>query len=149
MARNSTATLTIRINGAEVPKSINAVNKEVKSLEKQIKKINQLEDPLKFKELTKEYKNLSGTLKEMKTEMTGIPTLFEKLSSASAGVLSVLGIGLTIGAAIGKVGEMFQKIKEFDSAMAELAGVTGTAKEELGEMSRYFIDLGKTNQYKE
>ena len=91
-------------------------------------------------------KGLSGSLKGVATSANlatgGIKAMTMALLSSGVGAL-VVGLG----ALVGGIGGVISKSKEFEKALSTLEAVTGSSKEEIGQLSDLAKKLGSTTAF--
>jgi hypothetical protein len=137
--------ILVSINGTEVKNNLATVGKTAAQLNRELRNLENT-DP-SFNEKVKQLRTLNGEYKRMRSEITGIPTLFDKIKGAIGGLGTALSGYVAISSIFSAVGKGIQVIKDFDLAMSEFAGVTGMAKSELGDMKQMFIDLSTQSQF--
>lgn len=89
MAKNTNLNLTIRINGKEVKNTLSSVQKEMYKLKREVAKTTRGTD--EYVKKSAELKKVTKVWKKMKEEITGVPTLLDKVKDKFGAVGTIAG----------------------------------------------------------
>lgn len=89
MAKNTNLNLTIRINGKEVKNTLGSVQKEMYKLKREVGKTTRGTE--EYVKKSAELKKVTKTWKKMKEEITGVPSLLDKVKNSFGAVGTIAG----------------------------------------------------------
>lgn len=129
--------------------SVNQLKKHLKSLKRDFNETSKAVDPKRYKELRGEINKVQAALDKADASARGLRGGFFSLTKMKQSLIGFFnGIGLTIFALItGAFGRAFSIVVEFEKENSKLAGILGTTKEGIKEMTAAARQLGATTSY--
>lgn len=129
--------------------SVNQLKKHLKSLKRDFNETSKAVDPKRYKELRGEINKVQAALDKADASARGLRGGFFSLTKMKQSLIGFFnGIGLTIFALItGAFGRAFNIVIEFEKENSKLAGILGTTKEGIKEMTAAARQLGATTSY--
>jgi hypothetical protein len=144
-SRTNTAKLTIIINGKEVKKNLSDIGDQVGKLNRDLRKLTPGTE--EFIKKTEELKKARSAYADIKKEIQGVPSLFDKMAKSAGGFLSIIGIGIGIQSFTAALSNAYSIVKDFDSAQSELAAILGKSKAEIAGLTALTLKLGATTAF--
>jgi|GEM_PF-2598877 len=144
-SKNQTTKLTIVINGKEVKNNLTDIGKEVGKLHRELKGLTRGSE--EFNKKASELQKAKKTFADIKKEIQGVPSLFDKMAKSATGFFSIIGIGIGIQSFIAALSNAYSIVKDFDSAQSELAAILGKSKLEIAGLTALTLTLGATTAF--
>lgn len=129
--------------------SVKQLRTRLKELQRQFNDTSKATDPKRYKELRGEINKVQAALDKADASARGLRGGFFSLTKMKQSLIGFFnGIGLTIFALItGSFGRAFSIVVEFEKENSKLAGILGTTKEGIKEMTAAARQLGATTSY--
>lgn len=133
MAKSINRSIRIFVNGKEVEHSLNNVRKEMLRLSREV---NSLEKgSAEYVKKSAEYRKVAGYFREIRQEITGMPTMFDRLSKSAGGFVSILTGFFAISSITGKFRQLIDLSAELAEKQSDVQKTTGMTKKEVRELT--------------
>ena len=122
------------VNGKEVEHSINNVRKVMNNLNRDINQATKGSD--EYIRKSAELRKVTAYYKEMRQEITGLPTLFDKLSEKAKGIVAILGVGVGLQRLVSLTRQLISLSAELADKQADVRKTTGMTKDEVRALTQ-------------
>lgn len=117
------------INGKEVEHSVNNVRKTMNNLRREINETTKGSE--EYVRKSAELRKVTKYFEEMKREISGLPTFFDKLSEKSKGIVAIFGVGFGLDRMASGFRQLISLSAELADKQADVRKTTGMTKEEV------------------
>lgn len=126
--------IILKINGKEVEHSVYNVQKIMRELTKEVNKATRGSE--EYVKTSAELRKVTAYYKEMKQEITGLPTLFDKVSEKAKGIVAILGVGVGLVQFKNGIQQLIDLSAELADKQADVRKTTGMTKEEVRALTQ-------------
>lgn len=131
--------IRIFINGKEVENSLRKVKGEVYSLRREVEGLPRGSE--EYVRKSAELRKVTKYWKEMREEISGIPTLFDKLKSNAGAFTTIVGGFLTFTTITSKIRELIDMAAELSDWQANVQKTTGMTRKEVRGLTKDLDEL--------
>lgn len=117
------------VNGKEVEHSMNNVRKTMNNLRREINETTKGSE--EYVRKSAELRKVTKYFEEIKREISGLPTFFDKLSEKSKGIVAIFGVGFGLDRMASGVRKLIDLSAELADKQADVRKTTGMTKEEV------------------
>ena len=134
MAKDITRRLNIYINGKAVRNTLNGVGKEVRVLRGQIGNLTR--GTAEYNRKSAELKKVSKVYRSIKREVTGIPSLFDRLTKSAGAFVTAFGFGFGLQRIVGGFRNLSAEFAVLSDAQADVQKTTGLTKQQVEGLTK-------------
>lgn len=126
--------IRIYINGNEVKNTLNSVKGEVYRLTREVGKLERGTD--EYVKKSAELRTVKKYWNEMKQEINGLPSLFDRLTKSAGGFIALFGIGFGIQNFIQQFQRLLEMAAELSDLQANVQKTTGMTRKEVRGLTK-------------
>lgn len=140
MAKSVNRSIRIFVNGKEVEHSLNSVRKEMLRLSREVNSLEKGSEA--YVKKSAEYRKVAGYYREIRREITGMPTMFDRLSKSAGGFVSILTGFFAVSSIFNKFQQLIDLSAQLADKQSDVQKTTGMTKKEVRELTQ---ELDKLN----
>lgn len=140
MAKSINRSIRIFVNGKEVEHSLNNVRREMNRLRREVNTLERGSE--EYVKKSSELRKVTEYFREMRQEITGMPSMFERLSKNASGFVAILTGAFAITNITGKFRQLINLSAELSDKQSDVQKTTGMTKKEVRELTH---ELDKLN----
>lgn len=131
--------IRIFINGNEVEHSLNNVRKEMNRLQREVNGLER--GTADYVKKSAELRKVSAYYREMRQEITGLPTLFQRLSESAKGMVAIFGVGLGLSGLFSQFRRLMEMSAELSDLQSNVRKTTGMNRKEVEDLTKALDEL--------
>ena len=134
-----TRRLNIYINDKEVKNNLKSIRSEMNRLRREIAQTTR--GTVEYNQKTKELQRVKKVYRDMRKEIEGVPSIFQRMTKSAGGFVSLLGIGFGISGLVNGIRSLTRANAELSDMQADVMKTTGMTRQEVELLTKSLKNL--------